>query len=150
MASKSTKSSKSLTFASFFFVEASDEGFLLHPQIFLVPPALLLVIHLDNHSTETRTYQTVDDHLSIRAFVNPRPATPNTPRAATQVDPVFPPTVAFYWAGEPVDGQNFSAWWTDVNGDKAVKKQSRNNGRDFGISPSGLQPLAIDGMSLRS
>ncbi|KAF8185814.1 hypothetical protein K438DRAFT_2154636 [Mycena galopus ATCC 62051] len=84
-----------------------------------VPPASPLVIHLDEHNTETGTYRTEDDDLPIRAFVNPRPATPNTPRATKQVDLVLSPTAAFYRAGEhaglfpPLLGQK-SALWPDV------------------------------------
>ncbi|KAF8214449.1 hypothetical protein K438DRAFT_1955500 [Mycena galopus ATCC 62051] len=67
-----------------------------------VSPPSPLLIHLDEHNTETGTYQTEHDDLSIRAFVNPRPETPNTPRAMTQVDLVLPPTAAFYRADERV------------------------------------------------
>ncbi|KAJ7289689.1 hypothetical protein C8J57DRAFT_1494110 [Mycena rebaudengoi] len=81
-------------------------------------PASPVIVHLDENSQVTGTYQTEDDP-TIRAFVNTSPRTPNTPRATTQVDLVLPPVAAFFEKNGPVGifppllGQK-SARWPDV------------------------------------
>ncbi|KAJ7202449.1 hypothetical protein C8J57DRAFT_1622921 [Mycena rebaudengoi] len=79
------------------------------------PPMSPLILHLDENSVETGTYQTEDDS-TMRAFVNPSPRTPDTPRATTQVDLILPPAAAFFEPNGPVSvfppllGQKSASW----------------------------------------
>ncbi|KAJ6483022.1 hypothetical protein DFH09DRAFT_1253099 [Mycena vulgaris] len=59
------------------------------------PAASRITVHLDENSDATGTYETEDDS-TLRAFANPSPRSPDTPRATSQVDLILPPTAAFY------------------------------------------------------
>ncbi|KAJ6513969.1 hypothetical protein DFH09DRAFT_1197104 [Mycena vulgaris] len=74
-----------------------------------------IILHRDQNLQETGTYETEGDS-TLRAFANPSPRSPETPRATSQVDLVLPLAAAFYDRKGPVGlfppllGQKSARW----------------------------------------